>query len=139
MKNLKYFLFTLIVLAMATATQAQNIVKATIPFDFVVGNQTYAAGEYTMKSLEGNRALLRIDNTQEGNATMVLSNACEQLVPSEKTELVFHRVGDNYFLSQIWIAGNSSGREFPVSRKETQISQNRERPEMVIVAANISR
>lgn len=139
MKNLKYFLSTLVVLAMATAAHAQTAVKATIPFDFVVGNQAYSAGEYTVKSIGTGTNLLRIDNVQDGSARMLLSNSCEHLVPREKTAMVFHRVGDHYFLTQIWIQGNSEGREFPMSRSELQISQNREKPELVIVAANISR
>lgn len=138
MKNLRSFLFALAVLAMATAAHAQTAVKATIPFDFVVGNHAYSAGEYTLKSVGSGTTTLRIDSTRDGDAAFVNSISCARLNPSDTTKLVFHRVGDNYFLSQIWIEGNSSGREFPVSRAETMISQNREKPETVIVAANIS-
>jgi hypothetical protein len=47
-------------------------------------------------------------------------------------------VGDNYFLYEIWTAGNLSGREFSKSRAEVLLAQNHEKPELVIVAANIS-
>lgn len=46
MNNLRSVLFALIVLLMATAAQAQQTnVKAKIPFDFVVGDRAYPAGE----------------------------------------------------------------------------------------------
>jgi hypothetical protein len=140
MKNLRPFLFALTALFMAAAAHAQQTnVKATVPFDFVVGNRSYPAGEYSVKTIGEGEKTLRIDNTQSGKAEMVRSNTCAQLNPSDMTKLVFHRVGDNYFLYQIWSAGNTQGREFPMSRTELQISQNREKPELVIVAANISR
>jgi hypothetical protein len=140
MKNLRPFLFALTALFMATAAHAQHeSVKATVPFDFVVGNRAYPAGEYSVKTMGQGDITLRIDSTQEAKTGIVNSYTCSQLNPSDKTKLVFHRVGDSYFLYQIWTAGDSEGREFPMSRTEIQLSQNREKPELVIVAANISR
>jgi hypothetical protein len=47
-------------------------------------------------------------------------------------------LGNNYFLYQIWTEGNSLGRQFRVSKKEAQLAKNYSKPELVIVAANIS-
>jgi hypothetical protein len=105
----------------------------------VVGNRAYPAGEYSVKTIGDGAKTLRIDNTQSGKAEMLRSNTCDQLKPLDKTKLVFHRVGDSYFLYQILTEGNSARREFPMSRTELQVSQNHEKPELVIVAANISR
>ena len=57
---------------------------------------------------------------------------------ADGTTLVFQRMGDSYFLYQVWTAGNSLGREFPMSKKEVQLAKNYSKPELVIVAANIS-
>jgi hypothetical protein len=130
----------LTVLLMATAAQAQETkVKANVPFDFVVGDRAYAAGEYTLKSMSDNGITIRIDSTLEGAPALVNSNACASLKPATGTKLVFHRLGGNYFLYQVWIEGNTSGRQFPISRAEVQVAQNHEKPELVIVAANITR
>ena len=138
MKNLRSILFALTVLLLATAARAQTTnVKATIPFDFVVGNHAYPAGEYTVKSLSQGSAAIRIDNADESEKGMTLSNACSKGQPADGTTLVFQRMGDNYFLYQVWTAGNSLGREFPMSKKEVQLAKN-DSPELVIVAANIS-
>ena len=138
MKNLRSILLALTVLLLATAAQAQTTnVKASIPFAFVVGNHSYSAGEYTVKSLSQSSAAIRIDNADESEKGMTLSNECQKAQPATKTTLVFQRLGNNYFLYQIWTEGNSLGREFPMSKKEVQLAKN-DSPELVIVAANIS-
>ena len=139
MKNLRSILLALTVLLLATAAQAQTTnVKASIPFDFVVGDHAYTAGEYTVKSMSESSSAVRIDNADESDKGITLSNACSKAQPAVGTTLVFHRLGNNYFLYQIWTEGNSAGREFPKSKREVQLAKNNSKPELVIVAANIS-
>ena len=139
MKNLRSILLALTVLLLATAAQAQTTnVKASIPFDFVVGDHTYSAGDYTVKSLSQNSAAIRIDNADESEKGMTLSNACQKGQPADGTTLVFQRLGDNYFLYQVWTEGNTTGRELRMSKAQAQLAKNYSKPELVIVAANIS-
>ena len=139
MKNLRSILLALTVLLLATAAQAQTTnVKANIPFDFVVGDHAYSAGEYTVKSLSQISAAIRIDSADESEKGMTLSNACQKAQPATQTTLVFQRLGDNYFLYQVWTERNSLGREFPMSKAQVQLAKNNSKPELVIVAANIS-
>jgi hypothetical protein len=138
MKNLRSILLALTVLLLATAAQAQTTnVKASIPFDFVVGDHAYPAGEYTVKSMSQSSSAIRIDNADESEKGITLSNECQKGQPATKTTLVFQRLGNNYFLYQIWTEGNSLGRELPMSKKEVQLAKN-DSSELVIVAANIS-
>ena len=139
MKNLRSILLALTVLLLATAAQAQTTnVKATIPFGFVVGDHAYSAGEYTVKSLSQGSAAIRIDNADESEKGITLSNACSKAQLAVGTTLVFQRLGDNYFLYQVWTEGNSAGRQLRMSKKEVQLAKNFSKPELVIVAANIS-
>jgi hypothetical protein len=139
MKNLRSILLAVTVLLLATAPQAQTTnVKAAIPFDFVVDDHAYPAGEYTVKSPSQGSAAIRIDNADESEKGVILSNACSKARPAVGTTLVFQRLGDNYFLHQVWTEGNSVGRQFRVSKKEVQLAKNFSKPELVIVAANIS-
>jgi hypothetical protein len=139
MKNLRSILLALTVLLLATAAQAQTTnVKASIPFNFVVGDHAYPAGEYTVKSLSQGSAAIRIDNADESEKRVTLSVSCTKGQAADGTTLVFHRMGDSYFLYQVWTAGNSLGREFPMSKKEVQLAKNYNKPELVIVAANIA-
>jgi hypothetical protein len=139
MKNLRSILLALTVLLLAAAAQAQTTnVKASIPFDFVVGDHAYSAGEYTVKSISQSSPAIRIDNADESEKGIALANACEKLQPATQTTLVFQRLGNNYFLYQIWTEGNSAGREFRMSKTQVQLAKNYGKPELVMVAANIS-
>jgi hypothetical protein len=140
MKNLRSVLFVLAAILLVPAARAQQkTVKADVPFDFVVGNRAYPAGEYTLKSALNDAGIIRIENTNEVSAAFTQSNPCSKATPSPETKLVFHRMGGHYFLYQVWTEGYATGREFPKGRIEVELAQNRETPEFVIVAAVISR
>lgn len=140
MKNLRSVLFVLAVLLLATAARAQqNGVKADVPFDFVVGNRAYPAGEYTLRAAFNDAGIIRIENMNEVLAAFAPSNPCSKAAPSTETKLVFHRIGGHYFLYQVWTVGYSIGREFPKGRIEVELAQNHKKPEVVIVAAVIAR
>jgi len=140
MKNLRSLFFVLAVLLLAITTQAQqNAVKANVPFDFAVGDRAYPAGEYTLRPAVQDAGVMRLDNTQESLAGFIPSDSCANAVPSKETKLVFHHVGGRYFLYQVWTAGNLTGRQFPKGRAEVEYARNQDKPELVIVAARISR
>ena len=140
MKNLRSILFVLAAILLVPVARAQqNGVKADVPFDFVVGNRAYPAGEYILKAALSDGGVIRIENLNEVSAAFTSSNPCSKVTPSAETKLVFHRMGGHYFLYQMWTAGNLTGREFPKGRIEVELAQNHETPEVVIVAANISR
>ena len=139
MRNSRSILLALTVLLLATAAQAQTTnVNASIPFAFVVGDHAYPAGEYTVKSMSQGSAAIRIDNADESEKGITLSTACSKGQAADGTTLVFQRMGDSYFLYQIWTEGSSSGREFPKSKTQVQLAKNYSKPELVIVAANIA-
>jgi hypothetical protein len=48
-------------------------------------------------------------------------------------------MGSQYFLYQVWREGSTEGREFPISKTEMRLARNSDKPELVIVAANLTR
>ncbi len=70
---------------------------------------------------------------------MVGSNATESLAPANKTKLVFNQYGSRYFLSQIWVNGETLGRQLPKTSREKEmardLAQNLERGQVEIVAS----
>jgi len=133
MKNLRSVLVALAVLLMTTAAHAQESkVAATIPFNFVAGDRAYPAGDYLFSN---DGPVLEIISAEQ--SSMMLSQACEKVAPSTTTKVVFSQMGGAYFLKQIWLAGDSRGRELPRSKWEIRLAQNHEKSEAVIVAANI--
>jgi hypothetical protein len=123
-----------LVLLLATAAQAQTTnVKAKIPFDFVVGNHTYSAGEYTVRSMSQSSSVIRIDNADDPEKGIALANVSCSASAAEATTLVFQRLGDNYFLYQVWTDGSNTGREFPITKTQVQLAKNDSKPELVIM------
>ena len=140
MKNLRSVLFVLAAVLLVPVARAQQTgVKADVPFDFVVGNRAYPAGEYTLSAALTEGGVIRIDNMNEVLTAFPQSNPCSKATRATETKLVFHRMGGHYFLYQMWTDGNLTGREFPKGRIEVELAQNHEKPEVVIVAAVISR
>jgi len=137
MNKLRVGFIAIAAVLMATAAQAQTTkVEADVPFNFVVGDRAYPAGEYT---LSNQGAVLRIESAEQTSMAGVLTHACMEARPAKQTKLVFHRLGDTLFLYQIWVAGDNYGREFPRSKSEVRLAENHEKSENVIVAANLVR
>jgi hypothetical protein len=131
----KYFSLVLVAatLVFTSTARAQELrVRANIPFDFVVGNTVYAAGTYTIGAATPNSSALLLDGDTRG---FVIPIDCSSNQPSKSTKLVFDRMGDTYFLHQIWVEGNTIGREIPKGKAELRMAANP--AESVTVAANL--
>ena len=131
----KYFSLVLMAatLVFASTARAQELrVKADIPFDFVVGNTVYVAGTYTIRPATQNSNALLLDGDTRG---FVIPNECSSTQPAKSTKLVFDRMGDTYFLRQIWMQGNAIGREIPKGKAELRMASNP--AESVTVAAKL--
>jgi hypothetical protein len=142
MKSLRSILFVsaaTLLLATAAVAQAQEAkVAAFIPFDFVVGDHAYPAGEYSLQSISGDGIVVRIESTDQVERSNVISHSCTGVLPATKTKMVFRQMGGNMFLYQVWIEGHLTGREFPKSHAEMRLAEDHEKAKVVIIAANIS-
>ena len=90
-----------------------------IPFNFSVGEKSFPAGKYvierTWKTSDSVWVIKRKDNV--GKA-MLLTRPVRANETQQETRLVFHQYGDLYFLSEIWTAGDTMGREIQTSDRE---------------------
>jgi len=128
-----------LLLAVSAAQAQETRVKASIPFDFVVGNQILPAGEYMVSSLGSTNEALVIRSDDSKTAILSLTNSCSSSKPSDTSKLVFHRLAGRYFLSQVWAEGNSGGRQLPQSRIEVQLAKNYNARDEVALAASLTR
>ena len=138
MKTLRFTMLALIALLFVAGAKAQGNVSASVPFDFVVGKQVMPAGNYLVSKLSSNSGL-SIRNTDQSDSRLLLARACQKSNPAEKTMLVFHRVGEQYFLSEIWVEGNTRGISVPTSPLETKMAMSHQASQEVVVAALISK
>jgi hypothetical protein len=97
---------------------AQNYrVKASIPFNFVVGSNKLPAGTYTFSSPDN--LALQVQNDKQ--YATVLSSVRADDVQSEKVRLIFNMYGDQYFLSKILCPSSNLNLKLPVSRLEKKV------------------
>jgi hypothetical protein len=110
--------------AMATTrvVQAQETLRANIPFDFVAGNTSLPAGEYLVEASGPTHVLLLIGRKDAISSAFINTNAAVSAGPQSESKLVFNRYGDRYFLSQVWTAGNSTGRQLMKTAREKEIA-----------------
>ena len=140
---MKLNLFRFLVLAAAalilgSTAYAQTVhVRAQVPFNFILGDKVYPAGEYTVQSLEYYSHSLFIRSGKVDASAVTLSYPTTSAKSAKQTVLVFHRMGNTYFLSEVWCADSKVGRGFPRSHTESTMAMMQTKPETVIVAANI--
>ncbi len=119
---------------MAASAQTVNL-QASVPFSFTVNRATLPAGEYSVKSMDEQGTALAIRDLNSMSANLVLSNSCRSPKSASQTKLLFHRYGNHYFLSQIWIEGSDAGRELAPSAREKEVARDFSMQPVVLVAA----
>jgi hypothetical protein len=117
--------FLSVMTLMAATVQGQSSAKtfrANIPFDFAVSGKTMPAGEYSIGRPQ-NDAVLQISRVDGRSNSLRLTIPVQSRSPKDRTMLVFHRYGDQYFLYQVWAAGEATGRQIFKSRTEREIER----------------
>jgi hypothetical protein len=117
------------------ASHAQDLegkVVVKVPFAFEDGSQHFRPGLYTISMDDRNIATIR----GESSSGFAMTGFDEDRHPSQTTKVVFHKYGDQYFLDEIWVAGDTNHTYFLPSKAETlEMSANRTAPTSVMVAA----
>jgi hypothetical protein len=126
----------LLTLAGSAHAQAIAVVEAKIPFDFVAEDRKLPAGEYRIEPVfKGRLDRLMIRRKDGGAVTTVLTLPSQANELQTETRLIFHRYGNQYFLSQIWTSGQKLGRELLVGRAEQEVAkQNGSEKRLTVVA-----
>jgi hypothetical protein len=142
MKNTLCRIAGILALAFLVTTQvarAQEAVLANIPFQFTAGEMTLPAGEYRVQKVRDSSSALVIRSTDGKGAAMVITFAAAVNAPQAKSKLVFRRYGNRYFLTQVWSAGSSQGRELRKSAKEKEqaLAARNETPDQVTIVARL--
>jgi hypothetical protein len=120
MKRLQLAVGLLMTLAFSRV-EAQTIdVRATIPFEFRMGQRVMAAGDYTVHHSNG---LLMLRPEHGGKPVISLAIATELPKDSSTPGLLFHRYGDSYFLAEIWTPGYANGLGVPKSPLEKELAR----------------
>lgn len=126
-----------LVVASAAFSQTVNI-RAQVPFRFAVSNQTYPAGEYAVKTLVSHSNLTYVANRNAEQSAMTITHPVDSGTPAKNSVLLFHRIGNTYFLYQVWAEGSRMGLEFRQTPREKELLASGTKPETISVAAEIT-
>lgn len=122
-------LFLTLIFAMSlwpTRAQAQIIgnLEAEIPFQFHVGSTTLPAGKYIIHELEGSDLTVMQISSADGKLSALFDvESAQAKAAPEKSELIFNKYGDRYFLSEMYDEGNADGSRLFTSRNEKRASK----------------
>ena len=128
------------VLISATGASAQSYAKANVPFAFAVGSAQLPAGTYEIKVDNASSGAIMIRNGETSDGAM--STARREHPKQTSAKLVFHRVGNSYFLAEVWKSSDAEGMIVPTSKQEKELekelraSNSKGGYEEVVVALN---
>ena len=124
MTTLMIVIGLVLVAGVATANgQSGNTLVAQVPFEFIVGDKTLASGEYKLRTVNNAGDALIINNAEARDRAIRFTSPIGHENGKTYARLVFHRYDNRYFLSQVWMAGESVGRELRKSAQERAIAR----------------
>jgi hypothetical protein len=125
MKRSAYVAVGAVILMMAAGAafaMEGDQLTAKIPFQFMVNNQTLPAGTYEIAYAqpddETSMAIRSMDGKAEDTFFVEDAAAAEG---AKKTELVFDEIGNQHFLTQIWVAGQDQGHQVALTKSEKEL------------------
>jgi hypothetical protein len=110
--------FSLVAAVAPANAQITRMQTAYVPFEFTVGNQTLPAGRYDVSQITTGGRTISVRNRQNGESAVRLTSLLKQFEPAKRSVLVFNRVGEIYFLSEVWLGGEIEGRQVLKSKAE---------------------
>lgn len=125
----------LMVTAVSVCAQSERRKVTTIPFSFIVGQKTLPAGEYRLEpNRKDSHNVWLIQSRDGGTSALFTTMPVRSSETQEKTKLIFHKYGDQYFLSQIWTPGSQSGRELLMPRLERELAKKQIERRKIVLA-----
>jgi hypothetical protein len=98
---------------------SSDYIVAEVPFRFMVGNRSVPAGTYIVKPALDGCPTLAIEN-ERLNVHAAFFVTAENTASGKGNSLVFHKYGEQYFLSGIRLNG-SIIEELPESKQEADL------------------
>jgi len=122
-------LFIALVLALTIGAgkakaQITDSLEVSIPFQFHAGNTKLPAGEYRIHVLDdSDLRVMEISSADGSTSALFQVEQTEAGSTPAKSELIFNKYGNRYFLAKLFEEGTASGSQVPESRYEKAVSQ----------------
>src|SRR5277367_5982171 len=93
-------------------------VVVDLPYSVSVNNMVLQPGHYVIRQFEsqagGSRVLQIFDDRGMRLETTVMTIAALDLNTPQKTSVILHHYGPDYYFDKIWVQGKNYGYEFPL-------------------------
>jgi hypothetical protein len=120
---------------LTSAFAQTGAIRVTVPFDFTVGRQTLAAGEYRV-AISG--SLLQVARIDGPGVSTVSTNHTGGGPNQDLTRrLVFHCYGNRHFLSVAWIGEVNMGHELFASAAELEYARTTKQEQTTVLASRM--
>ena len=99
------------------AQRNERIIKANIPFDFVVGREIFPAGQYSVVLV--GPVLLELRDSRGRTLINVLTQSVQAHAAPSQPKLHFENEGGQNVLTQVWQEGDEIGQQVLRSKSAT--------------------
>jgi hypothetical protein len=105
--------------------QAGKTANANVTFDFQIGDRLYPAGNYRIESFSRQSDnILRIKSLGGANENQLILPNVAIAGTRQMPRLVFHKYGETYFLSEIFLNTEKWGYSIRPSRRQRENEKN---------------
>jgi len=132
-------MFTLCAAVTSANAQLTYPVRVKIPFDFSMGDKKLQAGQYTFSRSSPDGKIMLVSRVDANKSVFQSTIGTEVLAAKNESKLVFHRYGNQYFLKQIWTAGERRGTEVLESRSERTIRRQLARTQQSNLSGKVTK
>ena len=99
-------------------------IEANIPFQFHAGDTKLPAGKYVIHVLDNSDLTIMEISSADGSASALFDvRDAEANSTPAKSELIFNKYGNRYFLAKLFDEGNPNGSTVDKSRYEKRVGQ----------------
>jgi hypothetical protein len=98
--------------------QTHNMLSADVPFAFSVDGKPMPSGQYMVREADDHATIIE---TKDGNTRVMGLYSYAGENTKQACKLVFDKVGDEYFLREIWTSKTSQGLSLPKSKREKEV------------------
>ena len=114
----------------AQSSNVSGTLRITIPVQFTVGTQRLSAGDYVITSVFDSS--IRLQNVNDAKAIVVLTALAGGGITVQGPKLVFHRYGDRYFLTEVWLGKGDTGRQLFASAEEIELARTQSQQRVIV-------
>jgi hypothetical protein len=108
----------------AHGQSAQHTMKVTVPFEFIVGDKVFPAGEYSIVRTAPD--LLDVRDSRDHVLALLVTHCA--LSPNDKPgspRLTFLTVAGQHVLTQVWMESSRIGYELPLPKPDFVVAKHR--------------